>query len=144
MYRLLCLLGLLLSTAAVAQQRTVSGTVRSADGETLIGATVLLASTDRGTATDYEGKYTLDLPEGEVRLTFSYTGMQPKTVAVGNRSRLDIILNPDVQLIDEVVVTAYAAPGAQKRCRGFRATAFCTRRCTALRCLGNQYGQHAF
>lgn len=49
MYRLLCLLGLLLSTAAVAQQRTVSGTVRSADGETLIGATVLLAGTDRGT-----------------------------------------------------------------------------------------------
>ncbi len=114
MHRLLYLLGLLLSTSAVAQQRTLSGTVRSAEGEPLIGATVLLRGTDRGTATDYEGKYALDIPQGEAELTFSYTGMRPKTVAVGNRSRLDVTLQPDVQLIDEVVVTAYAGEQKQK------------------------------
>ncbi|NRA48223.1 MAG: carboxypeptidase-like regulatory domain-containing protein, partial [Phaeodactylibacter sp.] len=96
MRRSLCLLVLVLMFASVtAQQRTITGMVRSTEGELLIGATILLPGTDQGTATDYEGKYILDIPADAEELVFSYTGMQTKTLTVGNRTRLDVILRPD-------------------------------------------------
>ena len=115
MRRSLCLLVLVLMFASVtAQQRTITGMVRSTEGELLIGATILLPGTDQGTATDYEGKYILDIPADAEELVFSYTGMQTKTLTVGNRTRLDVILQPDVQMIKEVVVTAYTGELDQK------------------------------
>lgn len=96
-----------------SQVQTVSGTVRSTSGEPLIGATILLKGTGRGTATDFEGRYSLALPDSSAVLLFSYTGMQPQTITVAGRSRVDVLLREDVQMIDEVVVTAYT--GEQKQ-----------------------------
>ena len=84
---------------------TVSGTVVSrADDEPLIGATVMCASTSKGTATDIDGNFTLTVPDG-AELTVSYVGFQIKTVKA--EPSMMIYLDEDSELLDEVVVIGY-------------------------------------
>ena len=65
-------------------QRTISGTVTDASsGEPLIGANILVTGTSTGTITDFDGKYTLNLPEGATTLDVSYTGYSAQTVEIG-------------------------------------------------------------
>lgn len=91
---------------------TISGTVTSSsDGLELIGATVLVKGTDRGTVTDFEGKYTLEAEEGEV-LVFSYVGFTTQEVVVGTASVIDVVMAIDAQTLDEVVVIGY---GTQRK-----------------------------
>ncbi|MGB3545460.1 MAG: carboxypeptidase-like regulatory domain-containing protein, partial [Saprospiraceae bacterium] len=79
----LFLLFALLFTAATAfaQKGVVSGVISDeASGETLIGATVIIAGTATGTATDFDGKYSLDLEPGIYNLEYSYIGYPEKTI----------------------------------------------------------------
>ncbi|WP_302350344.1 carboxypeptidase-like regulatory domain-containing protein, partial [uncultured Duncaniella sp.] len=66
----------------MAQNQTVSGTVTSADGEPLVGATVMGVGTQIGTATDVDGNFSLSLPSTVKKLQVSYVGMHTKEVAV--------------------------------------------------------------
>ncbi|MCB0682861.1 MAG: carboxypeptidase-like regulatory domain-containing protein, partial [Saprospiraceae bacterium] len=77
----LCCFGLWLS--GVQAQRTVSGTVNDADGQPLIGASVLVKGTSTGTVTDIDGQYTVTVPEGAAQLTFSYVGYVTLEVDLG-------------------------------------------------------------
>lgn len=86
-------------------QRTVTGTVTDASGETLIGASVLVKGTTTGTVTDFDGKYTLSVPEGAKTLVFSYTGFESQEVELGASNVVDVILAEGVTL-DAAVVTA--------------------------------------
>lgn len=96
----------LLTAFSFAQQQNVTGTVKYSDGEGIIGATVQIKGTVRGTITDVSGKYNINAEPGQV-LVFSYVGMITQEVPVGNQRVLDIILEPDVEVLDEVVVIAY-------------------------------------
>ena len=83
MKKLFLLLAALITTFAVmAQNQTVNGTVTSADGEPLIGATVLGVGTHMGTATDVDGNFTLTLPATVKKLQLSYVGMTTKDVNI--------------------------------------------------------------
>lgn len=98
---------LLMGVGVVFAQQTitVAGTVLSSDNnEAVIGASVLIVGTSKGTITDIEGKFVLDnVPQG-AQLKISFVGMIPQVVrAVEN---LKVSLKADAQLIDEVVVTA--------------------------------------
>ncbi len=96
---------LLLSTAAFAQQFTVKGVVVSAtDNEPLIGATVLCDQTKKGTATDIDGNFALEVPDG-ASLTVSYIGFKPLQVKAS--LEMTITLSEDTGLLDEVVVVGY-------------------------------------
>ena len=88
----------------VVAQRTVSGKVTDANGESLIGVNILEAGTSNGTVTDFDGNYSIDVSDGAT-LTFSYTGYAEQSVVVGARSVIDLTLAEGVAL-DEVVVTA--------------------------------------
>lgn len=105
-------LALLLSAMlpAVAQNtRTVHGKVADEAGEPLMGAAVLLQGTTRGAVTDIDGKYSIQVPAGEVNLEASFIGYLTKTFRIGpSQAVLNIVLEPDVNLMDEVVVTAFA------------------------------------
>ncbi|MCB0635624.1 MAG: carboxypeptidase-like regulatory domain-containing protein, partial [Lewinella sp.] len=69
------LLAVCLGPAFLLAQRTISGTVTDAEtGETLIGANILVVGTSTGTITDFDGTYSLMVPEGATQLQFSYTG----------------------------------------------------------------------
>lgn len=93
-------------------QTTITGVVSDEDGVPLPGATVLVEGTSNGTTTDFDGNYVLDNVNAADRLTFSYIGMSPQTVAVGTQATIDIGLAENAQALDEVVVVGY---GQQSR-----------------------------
>src|SRR5690606_25680338 len=86
--RLLILFLLLLcNIALMAQQRTVTGTVRDNDGAVLSGVTVLVKNTTTGTVTDAQGKYTIQAGAANV-LVFSFIGYTSQEITVGNQSTI--------------------------------------------------------
>ena len=92
---------------AIAQDRTVSGKVTSAeDGSPIPGANVVLKGTTTGAVTDIDGNYKISVPADGGTLVFSFIGMQTLEVEVGNRSTIDVTLEPDAEQLSEVVVTA--------------------------------------
>lgn len=96
----------LLTNFAIAQS-TITGTVTDAStGETLIGVNILIVGTSTGTITDFDGNYSIALPEGANQLQFSYTGYAPQTIAVGSETVIDVKMAAG-ELLEEVVVIGY-------------------------------------
>lgn len=95
----------LLASVAMAQEKTVSGTVVDETGQPLPGVNVLLMGTQTGTSTDFDGKYTLKASKGQ-KLKFSYLGYTPAIKSVGATGAVDVSLKPAKNQLDEVVVTA--------------------------------------
>ena len=111
------LLLLLFSVIAVTgYARIVTGVVtQKSDGETIIGASVQVKGTNRGTATDLDGKYSIEVRDGEV-LEISYVGANPTTVTiVSGQSVYDVVLEDDAHVLQEVVVTAYGQTQEKKK-----------------------------
>ena len=97
---------ILLTSSFVYAQRTVTGTVNDASGP-LPGASVIIKGTTTGTTTDFDGNFSVDVPEGNATLVVSFLGYVTKEVAVSaNQSSITITLEEDSQALDEVVVTA--------------------------------------
>lgn len=106
MKKLLLLIIVFLSTMAMAiAQKTVTGTVKDASGDGIIGASVLVQGTTVGTVTDIDGNFSVNVPEGKTKLLVSYIGFTEKIVDVTTLSNVDVQLS-EGQLLDEVVVTA--------------------------------------
>ncbi len=96
------------SSVQVAEQsKKINGTVIDETGEPMIGVSVLVKGTTVGTITDFDGKFSLDVPAGKNTLEVSYIGYKNQIVAVGNNTQLNIKLQPDTQALDEVVVIGY-------------------------------------
>ncbi|MBR5085685.1 MAG: SusC/RagA family TonB-linked outer membrane protein [Muribaculaceae bacterium] len=111
------LLLLLFSVIAVTgYARIVTGVVtQKSDGETIIGASVQVKGTNRGTATDFDGKYSIDVKDGEI-LEISYVGANPVTVKIiSGQSVYNVELEDDAQVLQEVVVTAYGQTQEKKK-----------------------------
>ncbi|MEL7004515.1 MAG: carboxypeptidase-like regulatory domain-containing protein, partial [Bacteroidota bacterium] len=87
--------------------QTVSGVVTSEDGKGLPGATVLIKNSARGTVTDIDGNYTLELREGDEIIVFSFVGYVSEEVIVSNRATINVALTPDLEVLAEVVVVGY-------------------------------------
>ena len=85
----------------------VSGVVTDDSGETLIGASVIIKNTTQGTVTDLDGHYSITVPEGAT-LVFSSIGYKTVEVNVGSSRVINIRLVTDAELMEEVVVTAFA------------------------------------
>jgi TonB-linked SusC/RagA family outer membrane protein len=103
-----CLLMILIMPVglALAQDRTVTGTVTTADGSPLPGVSVLQDGTTNGTVTDVEGKFSLTVTEPVGRFVFTFIGFRSATMDVGTQSTLNVVLEEDTQQLSEVVVTA--------------------------------------
>lgn len=87
-------------------QREVTGVVTDTSGELLPGVSVVLKGTVTGVTTNFDGNYSISVPDDESVLVFSYLGMSAQEITVGNRSNIDVILEASSQELDEVVVTA--------------------------------------
>lgn len=105
-FAMLCVLAL----SAVAQGWTTSGVVVDETGEPLIGATVMEQGTTQGTATNYDGEFTLNVKPG-AKIVVSYVGYEPQTIAAVN-GKVNVTLKPNTQVLDDVVVIGY---GVQKK-----------------------------
>ena len=92
---------------AVMQTKTVKGTVLDENGEPLIGVSIVVKGTSTGTITDFDGKFSINLPAGSKELVVSYIGY--KEVIIAAKPSLKIVMEEDSKMIDEVVVTGYMA-----------------------------------
>ena len=102
---LLTLLLALVVQVTFAQEQLVTGTVTDDSGLPLPGVNVLVKGTTRGVQTDFDGKYSIEVAQGEV-LVFSYLGMQTEELTVGPNTEWDVVMTPDAAQLQEVVVTA--------------------------------------
>lgn len=102
--------------AIAAQARVVTGVVTQAsDGDVVIGASVQVKGVKGGVATDIDGKYSINVPNDNAVLVFSFVGLTTKEVKVGSRSVVDIVLEENSQLLEEVVVTAMGQSQAKSK-----------------------------
>ncbi|MCP9235174.1 SusC/RagA family TonB-linked outer membrane protein [Lewinella sp. JB7] len=103
----LFLLFVLLGSASIMAQTSVSGTITDAEsGDPLIGASVLVTGTSTGTVTDFDGNFTLNVPQGAESLTVSYTGYATQTIPFTGQNTLNVTMTSG-ELLDEVVVVGY-------------------------------------
>jgi len=105
---LVCILLLCAIQPLSAQQsQKVSGTVTDVKSQPVPGASVVLKGTLKGTSTDANGKYSIDITEQNAILVFSYMGYAPQEIAVGSQSVINVMLVEDVVNLGEVVVVGY-------------------------------------
>ncbi|HWV31675.1 MAG TPA: carboxypeptidase-like regulatory domain-containing protein, partial [Dyadobacter sp.] len=95
----------------------VKGRVTEEKGGALPGVSILVKGGQRGTVTDVNGDYSLDVSESErasgtLTLIFSFVGYVPQEVIVGNKTSVDVVLLPDTKALEELVVVGY---GTQKK-----------------------------
>ena len=91
---------------AAGQQRQISGTVTSADGTPIAGATVMVDGTLNGATTEANGQFSVTAP-ADGTLSVSFIGYETKSVAIAGKTNLTIALNEDTQAIEDVIVVAY-------------------------------------
>jgi len=117
MKKILMLLTLFLVTGALVMSQTVqiTGTVTSQeDGSAIPGVSVTVKGTTVGTLTGGDGKYTLMAPQNATTITFSFIGMKTIDVPIAGQTKVDIILEPDLVGLNEVVVTAMGVSRERK------------------------------
>ncbi|QYA25469.1 SusC/RagA family TonB-linked outer membrane protein [Gramella sp. MT6] len=111
---LIAILAVFQFASLLAQQSSVSGLVTESDsGEPLFGVNVLIKGTNRGTITNSDGTYQIDVAPGEV-LVFSSVGFETKEISYTGQSTLDVTLVEDLESLDEVVVTSFGIEQEKK------------------------------
>ncbi|MFB9052683.1 SusC/RagA family TonB-linked outer membrane protein [Formosa undariae] len=97
------------SNSVSEQNLTITGTVTSADDTMpLPGVNILLKGVaGKGTVTDFDGNYTIDVPSANSVLVFSYMGYTTKEVTVDGKTKLNIVLESNLSALDEVIVVGY-------------------------------------
>ncbi|HLN19899.1 MAG TPA: TonB-dependent receptor [Bacteroidales bacterium] len=95
------------------QQKAVTGTVKDENGNPMPGVNIQLQGTTTGIITDINGKYSITVPGENSVLVFSFIGYNEMNVTVGNRSTIDVSLEPALESLDEVLVVGYGV--AKKR-----------------------------
>lgn len=98
--------------ATTLQPITVTGAVVDQDNEPLPGVYVVIEGTNTGVVTDANGRFSIQVPNAEANLVFSYVGFNSETVAVAGKSVVNVTLIPDITSLDEVVVIGY---GTQRK-----------------------------
>ncbi|UCH14029.1 MAG: SusC/RagA family TonB-linked outer membrane protein, partial [Bacteroidales bacterium] len=103
-----------ISTVAQQPGETVTGKVTTVEGEELPGVNIVIVGTTIGTVSDVQGNYSLSVPEEHLSgiLQISYIGYLTETIDIAGQTEINIILIPDLQQLDEVVVVGY---GVQKK-----------------------------
>lgn len=97
------------SSAAMQQQKTISGRVIDQEGLPLPGVSVVVQGTTIGVVTDIDGNYTLQVPDDARVLVFSFVGMRRQQVTIGNQSTINITLEAETIGLEEVIAVGYAS-----------------------------------
>jgi len=107
---ILFLLGI--STSPIFSQIKISGTITDINNEPLIGVNITVKGTRIGTISDFNGKYSIEVPNKQSIIVFSYIGYKTIEKSVPSSGQLNVIMEEETQSIEEVVVVAY---GTQKK-----------------------------
>ena len=93
-----------------AQERNLEGIVKTAAGDPVVGATIIVTGTQTGTSSDLSGNFSLNLKQplpANATLTVSYIGYKTQTVTPGAKTFREITLEEESALLDDVVVVGY-------------------------------------
>jgi TonB-dependent starch-binding outer membrane protein SusC len=91
-----------------AQTLKVTGTVTDASNkEALVGVNIIVEGTTIGTTTDTNGNYTINVPNGNVILIFSYIGYPTEKIPVNDQKIINLSMIPDIKSLDEIIVIGY-------------------------------------
>ena len=101
----LTLLLVLVVQLTFAQKKTISGTVSDTSSLPLPGASVLIKGTASGTSSNFDGKYSIEVSQGQT-LVFTFIGYTTQEIIVGSSNTLNVSLQEDTSALDEVVITA--------------------------------------
>lgn len=96
----------------MSRAQQISGKVTADDGEPTPGVNVIVEGTNRGTTTDGNGTYSINVDNPNAVLVFSFIGYKTERVSIENRTTIDVALTPDILTLGEVVVVGY---GTQKK-----------------------------
>lgn len=110
-------IGLLMGAQMLyAQTRDITGIVTNAeDGSTVPGASVVVEGTTLGTVTNIDGEFSLRVPESATTLVVSFVGMKSVSVPIDSRTHYEIVMEPDIFGIDEVVVAGVSSETPVKK-----------------------------
>ena len=101
---------LLLSSLGVFSQQIITGKIISGDDNLpMLGVSVQVKNTTRGTISDINGNYSIEVPNAQSLLSFTFVGYQTIEEAVNNRSTINITMQPENFMMDEVVVMGYSS-----------------------------------
>lgn len=90
-----------------AQNKQVTGIITDSYKESVIGATVMEKGTPNGVVTDIDGKYTINVKDENSTLVISYIGYKTQEVRVGNKAKINVVLQEDTKELNEVIVIGY-------------------------------------
>ena len=111
-FLLCCVLLVMLCVSKGFTQTIITGTAKDARGETLPGVSVKLKGTSEGVSTNTSGNYSINIPQVNGILVFSFIGMQNQEVEISGRKVIDVTLLESIASLQEVVVVGY---GSQSR-----------------------------
>ena len=97
---------LCLSLQMLAQTQVKGVVYDGTDGSPMIGVKVMVTGTNTGTITDYDGNYTISVPQGKT-LTYSMVGFKPQTIDPKGRTTVNVTLEEDSKMLNDVVVVGY-------------------------------------
>ena len=104
---------LMLVPTSLMAQSTVNGNVTDkVNAMPLPGVNVLVKGTSRGTSTDFDGKYSIDVNQGEI-IVISYVGYKTQEIMYTGQSSVDVALEEDAAQLDEVVLIGYGSTTKQ-------------------------------
>ncbi|MGO1817417.1 MAG: carboxypeptidase-like regulatory domain-containing protein, partial [Sphingobacterium sp.] len=106
-FTLMLFIVLIVSTA-LAQNRSVSGTIKDNQNRPVVNASILVKGTNLGTASDAGGNFEISVPEESNTLIFSAVGYADQEIEINERKHLNVIMADADQNIDEVVVMGYS------------------------------------
>ncbi|APZ44845.1 SusC/RagA family TonB-linked outer membrane protein [Polaribacter reichenbachii] len=92
-----------------SQNKTITGQVKDTSGNLLPGVSVLIKGTQKGTNTDFDGNYSLDNVSPKDELVFTFIGMNAITILVGNQTKIDVVLQENLESLNEIVVVGYGS-----------------------------------
>lgn len=128
----LFLLGFFASIPLYAQQSVKGKVTAQEDGEPLPGASILIQGTNSGTVTDIDGFYSIDVPNSDAVLVFSFIGFDSKSMPVGSATTLDVVLATSASDLDEFIVTAFGI-SQEKKSLGYAAQSIDSEAITSAR-----------
>tara|TARA_B110000977_G_scaffold201322_1_gene295345 strand:+ start:10609 stop:13725 length:3117 start_codon:yes stop_codon:yes gene_type:complete len=99
----------LLSSVAYFSQVTVKGIIKDTNGDLLPGVSILIKGTTSGAVSGFDGDYSIKVPNKKSVLIFSYLGLKPKEVEVGNKTEINVVLEPAENSLEEIVIIGYGS-----------------------------------
>ncbi|TXD74106.1 TonB-dependent receptor [Aequorivita antarctica] len=94
------------------KEREVTGTVMDTEGVPLVGATVIIKGTSKGTATDFDGNFKITVPNDASTLVITYVGYKTQEVSIFGISNITVTMVEDSSALEEIVVIGY---GTEKK-----------------------------